>query len=101
MAFWRARAARAAGTRFRNRPIGRIIRLVEGPLAPVSCVSRSGYRPCPDCPDKAACPIRLVMKEVRDAISQVLDQKTLASLADETDQPPGADWFMVDILPKR
>lgn len=77
--------------------IGQIIRLVEGPLAPVSCVSRSGYRPCPECPDEATCPIRLVMKEVRDAISQVLDQKTLASLAEEVRRPHDTDWFMVGI----
>jgi Rrf2 family protein len=77
--------------------IGRLIRVVEGPLSPVSCVSRTGYRPCPDCPDEVTCPIRLVMKEVRDAISEVLDQKTLAVLVEESKRPQEADWFMVGI----
>src|SRR6266550_6167225 len=63
--------------------VGRIIRVVEGPLSPVDCVSRSAYRPCADCLDESSCRIRLVMKEVRDAISRVLDRKTLAALVEE------------------
>lgn len=77
--------------------VGRVIRIVEGPLSPVSCVSRTRYRPCPDCLSELTCPVRLVMKEVRDAISQILDQKTLASLAEDGTQPRDAEWFMVGI----
>jgi len=57
--------------------LGRIIRPIDGPLAPVRCVSVTGYKACEDCPDEMACPIRTVMKEVRDAMSRVLDIKTL------------------------
>ena len=57
--------------------IGRILRLIDGPLAPVRCVSATAYAPCPDCPNEKSCNIRLVMKEVREAISRVLDIKTL------------------------
>ena len=57
--------------------LGRIIRLIDGPLAPVRCVSATAYSPCPDCPSEQECHIRLVMKEVREAISRVLDLKTL------------------------
>jgi len=77
--------------------IGQIIRIVDGPLSPVSCVSRTAYRPCSDCPDEATCRIRLVMKEVREAISKVLDLKTVAALAEEGKQPHDKDWFMVGI----
>lgn len=57
--------------------IGRVIRLIDGPLAPVRCVSATAYAPCPDCPNEKSCNIRMVMKEVREAISRVLDLKTL------------------------
>jgi Rrf2 family protein len=77
--------------------VGRIIRVVDGPLSPVDCVSRSAYRRCPDCPDEAACRIRLVMKEVREAISRVVDRKTLATLIEESKVTHSADWFMSGI----
>jgi len=57
--------------------IGRIIRLIDGPLAPVRCVSASAYAPCPDCPNEKKCNIRMVMKEIKEAISWVVDRKTL------------------------
>jgi Rrf2 family protein len=77
--------------------VGRIIRVIDGPLSPVDCVSRSAYRPCPDCPDEATCRIRIVMKEVREAISRVVDRKTLAALIEEGKVPRSADWFMIGI----
>ena len=57
--------------------VGRIIRIIDGPIAPVRCVSASAYTPCPDCPSEKSCHIRHVMKEVREAISRVVDIKTL------------------------
>lgn len=57
-----------------------IVRWMDGPLAPVSCVSQTAYAPCRECTDEASCGIRSVMKEVRDAIAQVLDATTLADL---------------------
>jgi len=57
--------------------LGRIIRTIDGPLAPVRCVSVTAYKACEDCLDELTCPIRLVMKEVREAISRVLDLKML------------------------
>lgn len=60
--------------------IGRVIRLVDGPLAPVSCVSRSAYRPCDDCQSETACRIRGLMGRVRDAMAGVLDTTSLADI---------------------
>jgi Rrf2 family protein len=57
--------------------LGRIIRTIDGPLAPVRCVSVTAYKACEDCLDEVTCPIRMVMKDVREAISRVLDLKTL------------------------
>lgn len=61
--------------------IGAVIRLLDGPLAPVSCVSKSAYRPCDDCQSEDACRIRLLMAQVRDAMAAILDPTTLADIA--------------------
>ena len=56
-----------------------VIRHIEGPLAPVSCVSEKFYSRC-SCPDEAKCGIRSIMKEVRDAIVVILEGVTVAEL---------------------
>jgi len=61
--------------------VGDIVRVLDGPLAPVQCVSRTAYRRCDDCRDESACAVRAVMGEVRDAIAAILDNTTLADMA--------------------
>jgi Rrf2 family protein len=58
-----------------------IIRLVDGPLAPVSCVSENFYEKC-TCPNEEKCGIRSVMKEVRDTIVKMLERITLANVCE-------------------
>lgn len=65
--------------------LGQTLRAVEGPLAPVPCVSQTAYRRCDDCRDERTCGVRLVMKEVRDATATVLDGATLAGVVARTD----------------
>ena len=60
--------------------IGDIIRIMDGPLAPIRCASVTAYQACEDCPDETRCAIRDVMVDVRIAISGVLDQRTIADL---------------------
>ncbi len=60
--------------------IGHIIRMFDGPLASVPCVSQTAYARCVDCTDEHLCAIRWVMKEVRDASARILDQTTLDQL---------------------
>lgn len=60
--------------------IGRIIRLLDGALAPLPCVSLRYYDRC-SCPDEATCALRDVMIDVRDAMLEILDRETLAELA--------------------
>src|SRR6267154_6436639 len=71
----------AGGYRLARRPeqisIAEIIRHVEGALAPVSCVSERFYEKC-SCPDEDMCPIRSVMKEVRDAVVNILEKLSVA-----------------------
>jgi Rrf2 family protein len=57
---------------------GEIIRILDGPLAPVPCASVTAYVKCADCPDEGACSVRRVMKHVRDAMAGILDHTTLA-----------------------
>ncbi|PTQ07428.1 transcriptional regulator [Sphingomonas oleivorans] len=57
---------------------GEIMRLTDGPLALLPCVSRQFYRRCEDCPDEAACALRRVMGMVRKEVSDILDRTTLA-----------------------
>ena len=58
--------------------IGTVIRVLDGPLAPVACVSQTAYRRCDDCTDERTCRVRRLMGQVRDAMSGVLDATTLA-----------------------
>lgn len=60
--------------------IGEIIRVLDGPLAPLPCVSHTAYRKCDECDDEATCGLRAVMKEVRDATSSILDNTSLTDL---------------------
>ena len=58
--------------------LGEIIRVIEGPLALVPCVSRTAYRRCDDCVDEAECAIRRAMLVVRDDTARILDGTSLA-----------------------
>ena len=44
---------------------GQIIQILDGPLAPIACASRTAYRRCADCPDEDACAVRSLMLDVR------------------------------------
>jgi Rrf2 family protein len=58
--------------------LGEIIRVIEGPLALVPCVSRTAYRPCKDCRSEIDCEIRHAMMRVRDETARILDGTSLA-----------------------
>jgi Rrf2 family protein len=59
--------------------LGQIIRVLDGPLAPIRCVSQTAYESC-GCPDEENCGLRLVMSDVHDAISNILDHTTLVDV---------------------
>lgn len=65
-----------------------VIRVLDGPLAPIPCASQTQYQRCEDC-DEAVCQVRHMMLEVRHAIAEVLDNRSLAALrdADNDDYP--------------
>jgi len=65
--------------------IGSVIRAVEGPLAPLPCASETRFRKCDECVDIETCGTRIVMRRVRDAMSEILDETTLAAVCREVD----------------
>jgi Rrf2 family protein len=60
--------------------VGHIIRVLDGPIAPLPCVSRTAYRRCAECRDERTCGIRMVMKDVRDATANIIDSTTLGDI---------------------
>jgi len=60
--------------------LGQVVRILDGPLAPITCVSQTAYEKC-GCPNEETCGLRLVMLDVRNAIADILDCTTLADIA--------------------
>jgi len=61
---------------------GEVLRLFEGPLAPLPCLSRQSYRRCEDCVDESRCEIRREFGRAYDGYRRVLDSRTLADALD-------------------
>jgi len=66
-----------------NISVGQVVRLIDGPLAPIACVSQTSYERC-SCPDEEHCGLRMLMLDVRNAISNILDRYTLANIVEVT-----------------
>ena len=67
----------------RDISLGHVIRLIDGPLAPISCVSQMAYARC-TCPDEDHCGLRMLMLDVRNAIARILDRYFLADVVEIT-----------------
>lgn len=63
--------------------MGQIVRLIDGPLAPIGCVSQTRYEKC-SCPDENHCGLRMLMLDVRNAIATILDRYTLDQVVEVT-----------------
>jgi Rrf2 family protein len=63
--------------------LGAVVRLLDGPLAPIACVSQTAYRRC-TCPDEAHCGLRMLMLDVRNSITRILDRASLAQIVEIT-----------------
>jgi Rrf2 family protein len=57
---------------------GQIVRIIDGPLAPLPCLSKTAYRRCEDCPGEESCAIRRVFARTHQLTTGVLDRTTLA-----------------------
>ncbi len=75
--------------------LGQIVRVLDGPLAPIRCVSQMAYEPC-GCPDERTCGLRLVMLDVRNAIANILDHTSLDDVIHRVDEArrllPEVQW---------
>jgi Rrf2 family protein len=60
--------------------LGDVIRIIDGPLAPIRCASLTAYQKCDDCSDEATCHLRRLMLDVRNAMSAILDGRCLEDL---------------------
>ncbi|MFT3999535.1 MAG: Rrf2 family transcriptional regulator [Rhizobium sp.] len=67
---------------------GEILRVIDGPLAPLPCLSLTAYRRCDDCDGEQTCEIRHVFARVADATRKVLFSTTIA---DAIARPEGAE----------
>lgn len=85
-----SKKGRAGGYELSRAPeditVGSVIRMIEGPLAPLPCARETNYRRCDECQDEMTCGTRIVMRRVRDAIAQILDSTTLADVIQEVDK---------------
>jgi Rrf2 family protein len=64
----------------RSIKAGEVIRVLDGPIAPLLCASLRFYRRCNDCDGEEACAVRRLMVEAREALCKVLDQRSLAQM---------------------
>lgn len=67
---------------------GEVLRLIDGPIAPLPCLSKIAYRRCLDCADEGTCEIRHVFARVTIATREVLDKTTLADAISESGAIP-------------
>jgi Rrf2 family protein len=78
--FLRSKKGKGGGYELSRPPgqisVGKVMRALEGPIAPLPCVSKTAYERCRDCPDEASCGVRILMKQVRDAIAAIMDSTT-------------------------
>jgi Rrf2 family protein len=85
-----SKTGRGGGYRLTRPPsevnMGSLMRMMEGSLAPILCARETAYEPCETCTDVAACAVTILMRHVRDAISDVLDKTTLADVLQKADE---------------
>ena len=81
----------------REITLGAVVRAIDGPLAPVSCVSVTQFQEC-GCPDPANCALRSVWKDARDALSRVLDGTTYAELCERQKELAQGTYNIIDYV---
>jgi Rrf2 family protein len=83
-----AQRGRGGGYRLRKPPeeiaLADVIRALDGPTAPVPCLSKTAYERCAECKSERTCGVRLVLKDLHEATSAILEHTTLADLVRRT-----------------
>ncbi len=76
--------------------IGSVVRILEGDIAPVPCLSTTSHARCEECSDETTCGIRLTMADVNAALSTVLDSLTLADMVERSENERSRRENVVD-----
>jgi Rrf2 family protein len=79
-----SRMGKKGGYFLRKHPkeinIGHVIRLIDGPIALLPCVSYKFYERCAECDDEATCGLRDVMQQLRESTNRILNKVSLADI---------------------
>jgi Rrf2 family protein len=73
---------------------GDVLRLVDGPVAPLPCLSKIAYRKCDDCKSEEKCEVRKVFGRVAEATRGVLDTTSIASAIDQKSEDISIDYIV-------
>ncbi|PTX03496.1 RrF2 family transcriptional regulator [Pararhodobacter aggregans] len=73
----------------REVSLSELMRLIDGPIAPLPCLSRRAYQKCEDCPDEESCRLRQVFGQVFWSYLLLIDSLTLADLVDQPESSGG------------
>lgn len=83
-----AQRGRGGGYVLRLRPeeitLAAVIRALDGPIAPLPCLSRTAYRRCDECVSERGCGVRLVLVDLHEATLNLLENTTIADLVRRT-----------------
>ncbi|MEX0628510.1 MAG: Rrf2 family transcriptional regulator [Cucumibacter sp.] len=86
-----SRRGKAGGYLLLRRPenitFGEVLRIIDGPVAPLPCLSKMAYRRCEDCQNEQTCEIRRVFKRVAIATREVLDHTSIAEAVVDDNEP--------------
>lgn len=72
-----------------------VMRILEGPLSPLPCLSQTSYQKCDDCEDENTCSIRMVMKELHRATVTILDGTSLQDMIDGVKNLQAAGMYSI------
>jgi len=78
--------------------IGPLLRTVDGPIAPLPCLSRTAYRRCDDCRDEARCELRIAFAKAYDLYLSALETTTLAEVMAATSGVGDSSAPLADLL---
>ncbi len=75
--------------------LGEVMRILEGPLAPLPCLSKTAYRKCDECEDENTCAVRMIMKDVYESTLQILENTNLQDMIDRARGLAGTLTYMI------
>ena len=89
--YLKSRKGRAGGYALAKPPaeinVAEVIRVMDGPLAPIDCVSVMAHEPCPM---EGTCGLQWLWKDVRDAVAEILEKTTFADLVEKSGRSKAA-----------